>query len=51
MTAPLRITLAGYQGPGSVHTRGMEVFRGAMTRQLGERVEVVVRPNVGPEEI
>lgn len=51
MSGPERITLAGYQGPGSVHTRGLEAFRDAMTRQLGDRVEVILRPNVGPDGI
>ncbi len=46
MTKPVQITLAGYQGPGSVHTRGLEMLREALVARLGNRVEVVLQPNV-----
>ncbi|QXT38205.1 TRAP transporter substrate-binding protein [Gymnodinialimonas ceratoperidinii] len=51
MSGPVRITLAGYQGPDSVHTRGLEAFRDALTAAVGDRVEVILRPNVGPDGI
>lgn len=51
MSTPLRITLAGYQGPDSVHTRGLEAFRDALARSVGDRVDVTLRANVGPEGI
>lgn len=48
MNQPVHISLAGYQGPGSVHTRGLEAFRDALHRTLGDRVRVTVHGNVGP---
>lgn len=51
MSAPIQLTFAGYQGPGSVHTQGLEVFRDALLRAVGDRVDVRLRGNVGPEGI
>lgn len=51
MSPQIHISMAGYQGPGSVHTRGLEAFRDALTERMGDRVEVTVRANVGPEGI
>ncbi|CUH68074.1 Extracytoplasmic solute receptor protein YiaO [Thalassovita gelatinovora] len=46
MTGRTRITFGGYQGPGSVHTRGAQVFCDTLRRLAGDRVEVVFRPNI-----
>lgn len=49
MSAPIRITLGGYQGPGSVHTRGLEILRDALKRHAGNQVDVTLKPNLGSE--
>ncbi|WP_146589663.1 TRAP transporter substrate-binding protein [Puniceibacterium confluentis] len=49
MSAPLRLTLGGYQGPGSVHTRALFLLRDAILRRLGDRVTVTVRANLGED--
>ncbi|GAB5445310.1 TRAP transporter substrate-binding protein [Gymnodinialimonas sp.] len=51
MSAPVQLTIAGYQGPGSIHTQGLEAFRGALLSAIGDRVEVSLRSNVGPDGI
>lgn len=51
MSARISLTVAGYQGPGSVHTQGLEVFRDALLRAVGDRVDVTLRGNVGPEGV
>lgn len=51
MSVKIHISMAGYQGPGSVHTRGLEAFRDALLAQVGDRVEVTLRANVGPDGI
>lgn len=51
MSPQVHISLAGYQGPGSVHTRGLEAFREALLRLVGDRVQVTLRGNVGPDGI
>ena len=51
MTGRLSISVAGYQGPGSVHTKGLEAFRDALLRDMGDRVDVTLRANVGPDGI
>lgn len=48
MTAPVCITVAGYQGPGSVHTQGLDVFCDALRRRVGDRVDITMHANVGP---
>ncbi len=49
MTDPIRITLGGYQGPASVHTRGLQMLRDALAERCGDRVEVVLRPNMAED--
>jgi len=49
MSAPIRITLGGYQGPASVHTRGLELLRDALLRRVGDKVDVVLKPNLGAQ--
>ncbi len=51
MIPQILMTMAGYQGPGSVHTRGLEAFRNAIVSRLGDQVHVALRPNVGPDGI
>lgn len=49
VTDPVRITLGGYQGPGSVHTRGLNLLRDALNRLAGDRLRVTLRPNMAAE--
>jgi C4-dicarboxylate-binding protein DctP len=49
MTVPFRITLGGYQGPGSVHTRALEVLRDALDRLSEGRIDVMLRANMGED--
>lgn len=49
MTGPVRITLGGYQGPASVHTRGLCLVRDAVRRRSGDRIDVSVRPNMAED--
>lgn len=51
MSPQVHISIAGYQGPGSVHTRGLEAFRDALLRCVGDRVQVTLYGNVGPDGI
>lgn len=51
MSARASIYVAGYQGPGSIHTQGLEVFRDALLRTMGDHVDVTLRGNVGPDGI
>ena len=41
-----RITLGGYQGDKSVHTRGVQVFCAALERLAGDAVQVEFRQNI-----
>ena len=43
MTAAFRIRFGGYQGPESVHTRGMEAFAAALDDLTGGEVQVDLR--------
>lgn len=51
MNPQVRISLAGYQGPASVHTRGLEAFRDALLRSVGDHVQLTMYGNVGPDGI
>lgn len=46
MSAPLRITFGGYQGPNSVHTQGMKAFATALRELTGGGIEVELRSDV-----
>lgn len=49
MTEPIRITLGGYQGPASVHTRGLQMLRDALLRLAGDWIDVDLRPNMAAD--
>ncbi|SNS86772.1 TRAP transporter substrate-binding protein [Tropicimonas sediminicola] len=49
MTEPIRISLGGYQGPGSVHTRALSQLQDAIERRTGGAVEVRIRANVAED--
>lgn len=46
MTGALRITFGGYQGPESVHTRGMKAFAAALRDLTGGGIEVELHSDV-----
>ena len=46
MKAAFRIRFGGYQGPESVHTRGMEAFAAALDDLTGGEVQVELQRNV-----
>lgn len=49
MSARHRIILGGYQGPGSVHTRGLDRLGAALERLSGGEIAVEIRANVGAQ--
>ncbi|MCF2905574.1 TRAP transporter substrate-binding protein [Octadecabacter sp. CECT 8868] len=51
MRAPINITLGGYQGPDSVHTRALRLLGDALVRLSDGRIAVDVRTNVGEQGI
>ena len=42
----IKIRFGGYQGDNSVHTRGAKVFCEALTRLVGDQVEVIFHQNI-----